>query len=97
MNEKQPCVYLLASKKNGTLYIGVTTNLVQRIYKHKNGLTEGFAGKYDVQRLVYYEGHGTMESAINREKQIKAWQRRWKIDLIEANNPEWRDLYEDLA
>ena len=97
INEKQPCVYLLASKKNGTLYTGVTSNLARRIYKHKHGIIEGFTDRYDVRRLVYYERHGTMESAINREKQIKGWQRRWKIDLIEAGNPKWRDLYEDLA
>ena len=97
MNEKQPCVYLLASKKNGTLYTGVTSNLARRIYKHKHGIIEGFTDRYDVRRLVYYERHGTMESAINREKQIKGWQRRWKIDLIEAGNPGWRDLYKDLA
>ena len=97
MNEKQPCVYLLASKKNGTLYTGVTSSLAQRIYTHKHGVIEGFTGRYDVRRLVYYERHGTMEAAISREKQIKSWQRRWKINLIEARNPKWRDLYEDLA
>ena len=97
MHEKQPCVYLLASKKNGTLYTGVTSNLARRIYTHKHGVIEGFTGRYDVRRLVYYERHGTMEAAINREKQIKSWQRRWKINLIEARNPRWRDLYEDLA
>ena len=97
MHEKQPCVYLLASKKNGTLYTGVTSNLARRIYTHKHRVIEGFTSRYDVRRLVYYERHGTMAAAINREKQIKSWQRRWKINLIEAQNPRWRDLYEDLA
>ena len=97
MNEKQPCVYLLASKKNGTLYTGVTSNLARRIYTHKRKIIAGFTGRYDVRRLVYYERHDTMAATISREKQIKSWQRRWKINLIETQNPRWRDLYEDLA
>ena len=76
MNNKQPCVYILANKKNGTLYIGVTSNLIQRVYQHKNDLVEGFTKKYDVHILVYYELHSTMEVAITREKQIKKWKRQ---------------------
>jgi len=94
---KQPCVYILASKRNGTLYIGVTSNLVQRVWHHKNDLVEGFTKRYGVHTLVWYEGHETMESAIAREKAIKEWRRAWKLDLIEKRNPAWRDLYEELA
>jgi putative endonuclease len=93
---KQPCVYLLASKRNGTLYVGVTSNLSQRVWQHKNDVSEGFTKRYGVHILVWYEGHETMESAIVREKTIKEWKRQWKIDLIEAMNPKWRDLYEDI-
>ena len=93
---KEPAVYILASKKNGTLYIGVTSNLKQRIYQHKNNLGEGFTCKYQVHRLVYCELLEDMESAITREKQIKKWNRCWKIRLITRQNPEWRDLYPDL-
>jgi len=89
-------VYMLCSKRNGTLYAGVTSDLVKRIYEHKNNLVEGFTKKYDVHRLVWYEVHETSEAAINREKQIKKWNRKWKINLIERNNPEWNDLYENL-
>jgi putative endonuclease len=85
-------VYILASKRNGTLYIGVTSNLVQRIWQHKEGLVEGFTKKYNIKLLVYFEVHETVESAITREKQMKKWERAWKIKLIERNNPEWRDL-----
>jgi putative endonuclease len=90
---KNPAVYILASKVNGTLYIGVTSNLPQRIWQHKNHLADGFTKKYDVTRLVYFEQHVTMESAIIREKQLKRWKRDWKIELIESKNPEWIDLY----
>ena len=93
---KQPCVYILANKKNGTLYIGVTSNLAQRIYQHKNKLVSGFTDKYHVHNLVYYEQHDSMESAILREKQMKKWKRDWKIRLIETNNPEWNDLYQEI-
>lgn len=93
---KQPCVYILASKKNGTLYIGVTSNLIQRIWQHKNKQVAGFTEKYNVHLLVYYEQHETMESAIGREKQMKKWKRDWKISLIEKDNPQWRDLWEDI-
>jgi len=90
---KQPCVYLLASKRNGTLYIGVTSNLLQRIWQHRNKLVPGFTGKYHVSLLVYFEMHDTMSGAILREKQLKKWRRQWKIRLIEAGNPDWDDLW----
>ena len=93
---KVPCVYLLASKRNGTLYTGVTSNLVQRVWQHKEGVVEGFTKKYSVKLLVWYELHCTMESAIMREKQIKAGSRRKKIQLIESMNRPWRDLYFDI-
>jgi putative endonuclease len=93
---KTPCVYMLASKRNGTLYVGVTSNLPQRVWQHKNDLVEGFTRRYGIHALVWYEVHETMENAIAREKTIKEWKRQWKIDLIEAMNPEWRDLYEDI-
>lgn len=92
----QPCVYILASKKNGTLYVGVTSDLIKRVWQHKNDLVEGFTKRYLVHTLVYYEIHETMESAIAREKNIKAWKRAWKIELIEKNNLEWSDLYHAL-
>ena len=94
--EKQPCVYLLASKRNGTLYTGVTSNLVKRAWEHKNNLVECFTSKYSVHTLVWYELHDTMESAIQREKAIKNWKRAWKIKTIEEQNPLWEDLYLDL-
>ena len=93
----QPCVYLLANKRNGTLYVGVTSNLVQRIWQHKKDLAEGFTKKYQVHTLVWYEVHDTMESAIAREKAIKEWNRAWKLELIEKTNPQWRDLYEEIV
>jgi putative endonuclease len=95
--EKQPAVYILASGYNGTLYIGVTSNLIQRIWQHKNDLVEGFTEKYGVHMLVYYELHEQMLSAIEREKQLKKWNRQWKIDLIEKTNPTWKDLWEELV
>ena len=94
--ERQPCVYLLASKRNGTLYTGVTSGLTKRVWEHKNNLVEGFTKKYGVHSLVWYEVHETMESAIAREKAIKNWKRNWKIKVIEEKNPGWRDLYFDL-
>ena len=94
--ERQPCVYLLASQRNGTLYAGVTSNLVERIWQHKNNVAEGFTKKYSVHTLVWYELHETMESAIQREKNIKNWKRAWKIKTIEVMNPRWRDLYPGL-
>ncbi len=93
---KQPCVYMLASKKNGTLYTGVTSNLIQRIWQHKHGVVEGFTKKYRVHTLVYYEQHESMESAITREKQLKKWNRQWRINLIEEKNPSWIDLWESI-
>ncbi len=94
---KLPCVYILASKRNGTLYVGVTSNLVQRIWQHRNDQAEGFTKKYKVHTLVWYEVHETMESAIVREKAIKEWQRAWKLELIEAVNPDWADLFGELV
>ena len=93
---KQPVVYILASKRNGTLYIGVTSDLAQRIWQHKNDVFEGFTKKYGVHLLVYYEQHEDMENAIIREKRLKKWNREWKIRLIEENNPNWNDLYDSL-
>ncbi|MEJ2440881.1 MAG: GIY-YIG nuclease family protein [Gammaproteobacteria bacterium] len=93
---KQPCVYMMASKRNGTLYVGVTSNLVKRVWEHKNHLVEGFTRKYGVTTLVWFEAHETMESAIQREKAIKNWKRAWKMNLIARMNPLWRDLYADL-
>lgn len=92
----QPAVYILASKKNGVLYIGVTSDLRKRIYEHKHHLVEGFTDKYYTHQLIYFEMHENMEEAIKREKQIKKWNRQWKVDLIEKNNPEWNDLYPDI-
>ncbi len=93
---KQPAVYILASKRNGTLYIGVTSDLVQRVWQHKNDVVEGFTKKYGVHRLVYYELHDDMENAIIREKRLKKWNRAWKLRLIEEMNPNWDDLYDSL-
>ncbi len=90
---KQPVVYILASKRNGTLYIGVTSDLVKRVWQHKNDVVEGFTQKYGVHTLVYYELHAGMAEAIHREKQLKKWNRAWKIELIETNNPQWQDLW----
>ena len=95
--EKQPAVYILASGYNGTLYIGVTSNLIQRVWQHKNDLIEGFTKKYVVHSLVYYELHEQMLAAIRREKQLKKWHRAWKIALIEESNSTWRDLYDELV
>ena len=89
-------VYILASKRNGTLYIGVAANLIKRVYEHKNHLVDGFTKKYNIHNLVYYETTEDISSAIRREKQIKKWKRKWKIELIEKKNPNWRDLYFDL-
>ncbi len=91
MNMKIPCVYLLANERNGTLYVGVTSNLVKRIWEHKEKLADGFTKKCTINQLVWYEVHETMESAISREKAIKEWKRLWKLRLIEEANPEWTD------
>ena len=90
-------VYILASKKYGTLYIGVTDNLLKRVWEHKQDLAEGFTKNYQVHILVYYETTNNVWSAITREKQLKKWNRDWKIDLVEQNNPEWNDLYPNLV
>ena len=90
---KAPAVYILASKKNGTLYTGVTSDLIKRIWQHRNNQIEGFTQKYAVHDLVYFEQHSEMSAAILREKQIKKWKRAWKITLIEKQNPQWDDLY----
>jgi putative endonuclease len=94
---KQPAVYILASKRNGTLYIGVTSNLIQRIWQHKNNLIEGFTQKYQVHQLVYFEQYQDMATAISREKQLKKWNRAWKIELIEKANPRWWDLWPNIT
>jgi putative endonuclease len=94
---KQPCVYLLASSRNGTLYVGVTSDLVKRIWQHREGFVEGFTKRYGVHHLVWYEVHATMPAAIAREKAIKKWKRAWKVALIEQSNPRWVDLYEEVA
>jgi putative endonuclease len=92
----QPCVYILASERNGTLYIGVTSDLVKRIWEHKSDFVDGFTKQHQVHDLVWYEMHENMESAITREKQLKEWKRQWKMDLIEKMNPYWNDLYETI-
>jgi putative endonuclease len=96
MTDKQPVVYILASKRNGTLYTGVTSDIARRIWEHKNGDVDGFTRKYGIHTLVYCECHDDMYTAIMREKQIKKWNRDWKIQLIEQDNPEWRDLAEEI-
>jgi putative endonuclease len=93
---KHPAVYIVANKRNGTLYVGATSNLVKRIYEHKEGVIEGFTKKYGCKLLVFYESHETMTSAISREKSIKGGSRQKKLILIETMNPHWRDLYEDI-
>lgn len=92
----QPCVYILASSRNGTLYVGVTSDLIKRIWEHKSDVVESFTSRYGVHMLVWYELHETMESAIAREKAVKEWNRAWKLRLIERDNPNWRDLYSEL-
>ncbi len=105
--EKEPCVYLLTNKRpvviagmghrNGTLYVGVTSNLLKRVWEHKEKVVKSFTQKYGVDKLVWYERHETMESAIQREKSMKFWKRDWKLKTIEEMNPDWRDLYEELV
>ena len=89
-------IYIMASKRNGTLYIGVTNDLLRRVWQHRNDVHEGFTKKYGVHRLVWYEATTDIEGAIRREKQMKKWRRQWKINLIEKENPDWDDLYEGL-
>jgi putative endonuclease len=93
---KTPCIYILTNKPKGSLYIGVTSNLSARIYQHKNGFVDSFSKKYNLHILAYFEVHENMYSAITREKQLKKWNRDWKIQLIEKINPSWRDLYYDI-
>jgi putative endonuclease len=93
---KQPAVYIMSNRRNGTLYIGVTSDLVKRVWQHKNNLVEGFTGQYAVHHLVYFELHQDMMTAIAREKQLKKWNRVWKLQLIEETNPEWSDLYRSI-
>jgi putative endonuclease len=95
--EKSAYVYILASALNGTLYIGVTSNLVRRVWEHREGLADGFTKKYSVKRLVWYEVHSEIREAITREKQLKQWNRAWKLRLIHKANPCWRDLFEEIA
>ena len=90
---KQPAVYILANKRNGTLYVGVTSDLIKRIWQHKNNVVKGFTERYSIHQLVWYELHETMESAIRKEKMLKNWKRIWKLELIEKSNPNWQDLY----
>ena len=93
---KNAYVYILASKRNGTLYIGVTNDLIKRIYEHKHDLVDGFTKRYRVHDLVYFEAHQDIQQAITREKQMKKWNRNWKLRLIEKTNPTWRDLYDEI-
>ena len=93
---KQPCIYIITNRHNTTLYIGVTSNLVQRIYQHKNKLVKGFSARYNLNKLVYFEQFEDMDNAIIREKRLKLWKREWKNRLINEINPSWRDLYSDL-
>ena len=94
---RQPCVYIMASKRNGTLYIGTTSDLVQRVWQHKIDIAKGFTKRYGIHTLVWFEGHNTMLSAIERDKKLKERKPPWKLELIESSNPSWRDLTEDLA
>ncbi len=90
---KQPAVYLLSSKRNGTLYAGVTSNLVKRVWEHRNDFVEGFTKRYGLHQLVWFELHDSLDSAIKREKRLKDWKRKWKVQLIESTDPNWEDLY----
>jgi putative endonuclease len=94
---RQPAVYIMTNKKEGTLYIGVTSNLVKRVWEHKNNFIKGFTEKYNMHNLVYFEMHQDMLSAITREKQLKKWNRAWKIELIEKYNSGWKDLYSSIT
>jgi putative endonuclease len=96
MNDKIYVVYMLANKKNGTIYIGVTSDLKRRMIEHRSGLVEGFAQEYDVKKLVYFEQYKYIDKAVTREKQLKNWKREWKIVLIEKQNPDWNDLCEEI-
>jgi putative endonuclease len=96
MSDRRPCVYILASRRNGTLYVGVTSDVARRVFEHRSDAVASFTSKYGVHRLVYVEFHDTMPDAILREKRIKRWRRAWKLALIERDNSQWRDLYSDL-
>ena len=93
---KNPCVYILGSQRNGTLYVGVTSDLIRRVWEHKNNQANGFTKKYHIHQLVYFEHHTSMTAAIAREKQLKKWKRAWKLRLIEKVNPEWKDLWDSI-
>jgi putative endonuclease len=95
--DKSSYVYILASGLNGTLYVGVTSDLIRRVWQHREGVAEGFSKQYGVKNLVWYEVHSEITEAIRREKQIKKWDRRWKVELIQESNPRWRDLYADIT
>ncbi len=97
MNDKRPCVYVLTSYRNGTLYVGVTSDIARRTWEHRSNAVGGFVRDYGVHRLVFVEFHDTMVDAILREKRIKKWRRAWKLELIERHNPQWRDLWDELA
>ena len=97
MARKLGYVYILASQRNGTLYVGVTSDPVKRVYQHKQAEMEGFTARYEIKTLVYIERHDTILEAIGREKRIKKWRRRWKLELVEKDNPEWKDLYPELV
>lgn len=94
---KEPCVYIMANRRNGTLYIGVTSELRKRVWEHRDGVIDGFTRQHGVKMLVWFERHETMESAITREKQPKKWNRMWKLREIELMNPDWKDLYEGIT
>ncbi|HBO84030.1 MAG: endonuclease [Deltaproteobacteria bacterium GWC2_42_11] len=95
--EKYYYVYILASQRNGTLYIGITSDLIKRVWEHKNKFVDGFTKEYNVNKLIYYEQHNDPESAIKREKRLKKYNRKWKLNLIEGVNPDWKDLYEEIT
>jgi len=95
--DKTYYVYIMASKRNGTLYIGVTNDLIRRVYEHRNDLVESFTKRYRVHFLVYYEQTGDVDAALNREKRLKDWHRKWKLELIESMNPGWKDLWEEIS
>ena len=97
MRMKAPAVYILASQRNGTLYVGVTSDLIQRIWQHRESVVEGFSQQYGIKTLVWYEQHETMESAIAREKTLKKWNRDWKLRLIQKHNPQWLDLWPEIT
>ena len=95
--EKDYYVYILASKRNGTLYIGITSDLIKRVWEHKNKFVDGFTKRYNINKLVYYEQYSDPENAIKREKRLKKYNRKWKLNLIEEVNPDWKDLYEEIT